>query len=261
MTQKRVPFVVGNWKMNKGLSDARSSFLEFQKLVSDVDTVNSGLSVPAIYLSELAPLARKVKLYAQNSHFAKEGAYTGEISAWMLKELGVAGSIIGHSERRQYFGETSAVCGKRVEALLNHGLEAIYCIGETLEEREAGQLEKVLSSQLKEAFAATQLTVADIIGGNPTHPLLTIAYEPVWAIGTGKTATPKEAQEAHAFVRKVLAEIFGSEAASLVRIQYGGSMKPGNAGDLISNNDIDGGLVGGASLDPETFYKLVTACK
>jgi triosephosphate isomerase len=187
-------------------------------------------------------------LGAQNVHWAAQGAFTGEISAAMLTELGVRYVIIGHSERRQYFGETDATVNQRAKAALAAGLQPIVCVGETLAEREAGTTTQVVERQVRVGLAGLHGTDWDG---------LVIAYEPVWAIGTGKTATTAQAQEVHAFIRKLLVELAGAAAAAKIRIQYGGSMKPENAKELMSQPDIDGGLIGGASLEAKAFAAVV----
>ena len=189
-----------------------------------------------------------VKVGAQNIHWADNGAFTGEISGAMLKEIGVEYVIIGHSERRQYFGETDETVNKRIKAALKYELKPIVCIGETLAEREGGKTNDVLAVQLKGGLA--DLTAADMAN-------ITIAYEPVWAIGTGKTATPEMAQETHAFIRKTLTDMFGAEVAENTVVQYGGSMKAENAAALTAQKDIDGGLIGGAALKADTFTALI----
>ena len=189
-----------------------------------------------------------VKVGAQNIHWADNGAFTGEISGAMLKEIGVEYVIIGHSERRQYFGETDETVNKRIKAALKYELKPIVCIGETLAEREGGKTNDVLAVQLKGGLA--DLTAADMAN-------ITIAYEPVWAIGTGKTATPEMAQETHAFIRKTLADMFGAEVAENTVVQYGGSMKAENAAALTAQKDIDGGLIGGAALKADSFTALI----
>ena len=187
-----------------------------------------------------------IKVGAQNAHWEEKGAFTGEISVGMLKEIGVPYVVIGHSERRQYFGETDATVNKRTLAVEAAGLTPITCIGETLQEREANQTFKVLERQIREGLKALAKP-ADVV----------IAYEPVWAIGTGKTATPAQAQEAHDFIRKEFAKLYGEAAAQAVRILYGGSVKPDNMATLMKEKDIDGGLVGGASLEADSFSKIV----
>ncbi len=193
-----------------------------------------------------------VGLGAQNVHPELSGAFTGEVSLPFLKPLNVTYVIIGHSERRQYFQESDEFINRKVLSTVHAGLTPILCIGETLEERDAGKLEEVCRRQLEQGLASVE----------PMHgPYMVVAYEPVWAIGTGRTASPEQAQEAHAFVRKVLGELFGHDTSAKVRIQYGGSMKPGNAAELMAQPDVDGGLVGGASLDPESFFQIVKAAE
>jgi triosephosphate isomerase len=224
--------IAGNWKMFKGPAETRA-FLEAFHAPSGVDVV-----VCPPYVSLVAAVQHGVTVYAQNVHWATEGAYTGEVSAPMLVELGVAGAIVGHSERRQYFGETDETVARRAHAALEAGLGVIVCVGESLEERESGQTELVLRLQVE--------AVHDAVGA---HDRLVIAYEPVWAIGTGRTATPEQAQEAHAFIRGLLDR----------PVLYGGSVKPENAGALLTQPDVDGALVGGASLDPASLAAICAA--
>ena len=237
----------GNWKMNMTPSQGVKLVEELKPLVSgaDCDVV---VCVPAtdIYAVGQAVKGSNIHLGAQNVHFAESGAYTGEISADMLKELGVEYVVIGHSERRQYFGETDETVNKRTLTAVAKGLIPIVCVGETLEQRESGETEKVLERQIK-------------VGLNGIDDLnkIVIAYEPVWAIGTGKTATSEQANETIGFIRKTLAENFCAKCASEVRIQYGGSMKPGNAKELMAMDEIDGGLIGGASLKAADFAAIV----
>lgn len=201
-------------------------------------------------LGDLTSDSQNVKLGAQNMFFEASGAYTGEVSAAMLRELFVRYVILGHSERRQIFGETDEMINRKVVAALKNELRAILCVGETLEERDAGKVNQVLETQLRGSLSGIEADCyADIV----------IAYEPVWAIGTGRTASPDQAQEAHEVVRSVLTELAGAEVADKVRIQYGGSVKPGNAKELLSLPDVDGALVGGASLDPRSFAEIVLA--
>lgn len=243
----RKPIIAGNWKMNMTPSQGVKLVEELKPLVSgaDCDVV---VCVPAtdIYAVGQAVKGSNIHLGAQNVHFAESGAYTGEISADMLKELGVEYVVIGHSERRQYFGETDETVNKRTLTAVAKGLIPIVCVGETLEQRESGETEKVLERQIK-------------VGLNGIDDLnkIVIAYEPVWAIGTGKTATSEQANETIGFIRKTLAENFCKKCASEVRIQYGGSMKPGNAKELMAMDEIDGGLIGGASLKAADFAAIV----
>ena len=221
--------IAGNWKMFKGPEAARA----FCEAFEAPDGVEAVLCPPFVSLP--AAVERGHTIFAQNVHWADEGAFTGEISAPMLLELGVSGAIIGHSERRQYFDETDETVARRVAAALGHGLRVIACVGETLEERESGQMDLVLRLQVE--------AIADAGGA---HEGLVIAYEPVWAIGTGQMATPDQAREAHAFIKNLLD----------VPVLYGGSAKPENAEELLSQEGVDGALVGGASLDVESFTAL-----
>jgi len=224
--------IAGNWKMFKGPAQAEGFFAGFEP-PEGVDVV---LCPP--YITLAAAVATGRTIYAQNVHWEAEGPYTGEVSAPMLLELGVQGAIVGHSERRQLFGETDETVARRARAALEAGLGVIACVGETLEQREAGDTELVLKIQVEAiAFAAGE------------HPSLVLAYEPVWAIGTGKTASPDQAEEAHVFIREVLDR----------PIIYGGSVKPENAAELLSRDAIDGALVGGASLDPDSFAAICRA--
>lgn len=256
---KRQKLIIGNWKMYKTLSSALSDFTELVTLIKEKNTTAEiGIAAPSIFLPELARRTNNcVSLYAQNAHWENEGAYTGEISPLMLKEISVAGSLVAHSERRQFFGESNKTAGKRVGALLRYGLKTVLCVGETLEQRESGKLIETLSSQIREALTASRLRNSyEFIGANPASPLFSVAYEPVWAIGTGKAATAKEAQEAHQLIRRELACYFNAETANQIKILYGGSVKPANINDFIQCEDIDGALVGGASLVPSEFVKL-----
>lgn len=257
---KRNKLIVGNWKMYKKLSAAVADFNELVKFVAEKKTSTEvGIAAPSVFLSELSRCTRNcVHLYAQNCHWEQEGAFTGEISAPMLKDISICGSLVAHSERRQFFGETNVSAGKRVGALLRNGLSAILCVGESLKQRELGQLKEILSCQIKEAFHASGLRNSyEFIGSNPNAPLFSIAYEPVWAIGTGKAATPAEAQEAHNFIRQEIANFFNEKTAKQIKILYGGSVKPSNAQDFLNCEDIDGALVGGASLIPTEFVKMI----
>jgi len=249
----RRPIVAANWKMNMTPSET-ATFLEAflakfgPTCGSDVVIIPPFTSLPkaAEYLNGNPNVA----LGAQNMHFEASGAFTGEVSAAFLNEIGVEYVVLGHSERRQIFGETDEIINKKVLAALEAKLRPILCIGETLEERDGGKLEEVVNTQLTGGLA----NVPDI-----EMAQLVIAYEPVWAIGTGRTASPEQAQEAQAYVRNVLTSIYNEHTAAAVRIQYGGSMKPGNAPELMAQEDVDGGLVGGASLEPDSFYGIVEA--
>ena len=243
----RKPIIAGNWKMNKTPVEGANLVNELKPLVQDADC-DVVVCVPAtdIYAVSEAVKGSNIHLGAQNVHFAESGAYTGEISADMLLALGVEYVIIGHSERRQYFGETDETVNKRTLTALNKGLIPIVCIGETLEERETGKTEEVLRRQTVEGLKG----VEDLTK-------LVIAYEPVWAIGTGRTATSEQANETIGFIRKVVAETFCPKCAAAVRIQYGGSMKGSNAKELMAQPEIDGGLIGGASLKAADFAQVV----
>ena len=243
-------FIAGNWKMNKTAAETaelasalKASLAQFAgKCEIAVCPTFTSLATAVEILK-----GSNVKVGAQNIHWADNGAYTGEISGAMLKEIGVEYVIIGHRERRQYFGETDETVNQRIKAALKYGLKPIVCIGETLAEREGGVTNTVLEKQIRGAFA--DITAADM-------DAITIAYEPVWAIGTGKTATPDVAQETHAFIRSVLTALYGDKAQDIV-VQYGGSMKPENSGALVSKQDIDGGLIGGAALKADSVTALI----
>ncbi len=234
----RKPFIAGNWKMNMTADSGKELIAQLKPLVKEAKC-NVALCVPAILIPAMVKAAKgsKIKIGAQNVHWAASGAYTGEISCEQLKEYGVKYAIIGHSERRQYFGETDEGVNKRTLAALANDITPIVCVGETLEERENGETEKVLTKQL-----------TDGLNGVEDITKVVIAYEPVWAIGTGKTATDEQAQETIAFIRKKLAKLFDTKSAKKVIIQYGGSMNAKNCKGLMAQPDIDGGLIGGASL-------------
>lgn len=257
----RQKLIIGNWKMHKTAHAARMDFLAFaERTKALAGRVDVGYAVPALYVAELAARRTQVGVYAQNAHWAAQGAFTGEIAAPMLSDVAARGSLVAHSERRQMNGETDATAGKRVGALLRTGLEAVLCVGETLAQRETGALKEVLTRQLSEALGASGAAHAtDVLGSDPMRPLLSIAYEPVWAIGTGKAATPVEAQEAHAFVRAELGRILGQSMAAKIRILYGGSVTTTNAAGFLQCPDVDGALVGGACLDPVGFSQLCEA--
>lgn len=234
----RKPFIAGNWKMNMTAESGKELIAQLKPLVKEAKC-NVALCVPAILIPAMVKAAKgsKIKIGAQNVHWAASGAYTGEISCEQLKEYGVKYAIIGHSERRQYFGETDDGVNKRTLAALANDITPIVCVGETLEERENGKTEKVLSTQLTDGLTG----VEDITK-------VVIAYEPVWAIGTGKTATDEQAEETIKFIRAKLGKLFGVKNANKVIIQYGGSMNAKNCKGLMAQPDIDGGLIGGASL-------------
>ena len=242
----RKPIIAGNWKMNNTASEGVALVKAIAPLVTDANC-DVVVCVPAIDIPAVSEALKgtNIKLGAENVHFAEKGAYTGEISAAMLKEYGVEYVIIGHSERRQYFGETDETVNKRTLTAIAAGITPIVCIGESLEERETGKTEEVLAKQIKEGLADVEL--AKIV----------IAYEPVWAIGTGRTATAEQANETIGFIRKTLAETFCPKCADAVRIQYGGSMNAGNCKELMAMPEIDGGLIGGASLKAPDFAAIV----
>ncbi len=245
----RKAIIAGNWKMNKTPDEARALVEELIPLVADAEC-EVVVCPPFV---DLCPVSKAIKgtnihLGAQNIHWAKSGAFTGEISADMLKKFGVEYAIVGHSERRQYFGETDATVNMRAKAALENGITPIICVGESLEQRERGETDEFVASQVRGALEGISADDARRI---------VIAYEPIWAIGTGRTATAEMAEETIIVIRKTLRSIFGNDAAETVRIQYGGSMNPQNAASLMAMENIDGGLIGGASLKAEDFSKVV----
>jgi triosephosphate isomerase len=248
----RSRFVAGNWKMNLSKADA----LALTKAISEQEfnqKTEVVICAPFIYLNELSDISStntQLHIGAQNCHQATSGAYTGEISAQQLKSIGTEYVILGHSERRTFFAETNALLKEKVDAVLAEDLKVIFCCGEVLEEREAEKQEEVVKTQLREALG--HLT-ADDMGD------LVIAYEPVWAIGTGKTASAAQAQEIHKTIRLWVAETFGDDIADKILILYGGSCKPNNAAELFAQEDVDGGLIGGASLKAEDFLQIINA--
>jgi triosephosphate isomerase len=246
----RKPLIAGNWKMNKTTSEGVELAKEICLGVGSVSEVGVVICPPFTALESCATVVgdSNVQLGAQNMHPKLEGAYTGEISPVMLRSLFCTYVILGHSERREYFGETDDFINEKVLAALESSLKPILCIGETLQQRESGDTMAVVTSQLRGSLEGVPPEGAEN---------LIIAYEPVWAIGTGKTATPEMAQEVHQGIRTELAQLFGSAAADKIRILYGGSMKPENASELMDQPDIDGGLIGGASLKSKSFVELV----
>lgn len=248
----RKKVIAGNWKMNKVLSEANHFIEEIAEEIEDNDKVEAVVCSPFPFLASLVEKTKgtNVKVGAQNMHFEEDGAFTGEVSPVMLKDLGVTHVIIGHSERREMFGETDELVNKKTHAAFAHDLTPIVCVGESLEEREAGETMEIVETQVKEAIEGlTADQVASMI----------IAYEPIWAIGTGKTASSEDANEVCTNIRKLIADLHSEEVAEKIIIQYGGSVNPENVSDLLSQSDIDGGLVGGASLEAESFLKLVEA--
>ena len=242
--------IAGNWKMNKSPAEAERLAEAIRRQLGDITRVGIVLCPPFPALTSVYEKIREthIKLGGQNLFWEKEGAYTGEVSPMMLRESGCRYVIVGHSERRIHFKETDAIVNRKVKAALKWNLVPIVCIGEKLEERENNKVETVITRQVKNSFAGLK-------GG--TFLKLIIAYEPIWAIGTGKTATPQQANEVHELIRRVVGDNFAKEAASQVRILYGGSVKPGNIRALISEKEIDGALVGGASLEEKSFVEIV----
>ena len=246
----RKSYVVGNWKMNKTIAES----VELVKALisdtpadakADVAVIPPFLSVPAVVEAAKGSL---ISVGVQDAYFEKSGAFTGEIAPFMVKDAGATFALVGHSERRHVIGETDELIRKKLEAILKEGLDVILCVGELIEEREAGETEKRLNIQIRAGLEG--LTKEQM-------KKITVAYEPVWAIGTGKTATTAQAQEAHKYIRGLLIEIFDADTADKVRIQYGGSVKPDNAEELMSQPDVDGALVGGASLKAEQFVGII----
>ncbi|MDN3428787.1 triose-phosphate isomerase [Microbacterium sp. APC 3898] len=248
----RKPIIAGNWKMYKTASEAKQFIEEVNGLVPDSDKMDAVICAPALFLPQLVISAEgsALQIGAQTMSEEDEGAFTGEISPVQLADVGVKYVIIGHSERRQYFNETDESANKKVKAAFNHGLIPILCVGETLEQRENGETGSVVEAQVEKGIAG--LTEEQI-------SRLVIAYEPIWAIGTGKTATAEDANEVCGIVRKKVASLYNEQAADELRIQYGGSVKPATIDELMSMEHIDGALVGGASLETESFVKLLEA--
>ncbi len=247
---KRKPLIAGNWKMFKAEAEAVLFAEELAQRVGDVQDRDILICPPSVYIYPVlhALTDTPVMVGAQNVFWEDQGAFTGEVSAPMIRSLGARHAIIGHSERRQYFAETDETVNRRLMACLRAGLTPIVCVGESLQEREAGRTLDVVGAQLKAGLARVKADDA---------PGIIIAYEPVWAIGTGRTATPGIAQEVHAFIRSTLAGIFGTEVSAAVRILYGGSVKPDNIDELMAQADIDGALVGGASLEVASFERIL----
>lgn len=248
----RKQIVAGNWKMNNDLDASKSLAKKVIKKLKKKSLKNTRVIIAPTFVSlqKVASKAKgtKVEVAAQNMHQAKSGAYTGEVSAEMLKSVGVHIVILGHSERREYFGETDALLAEKVNAALENKLEIIFCFGEVLEDRKSENHFKVVESQIKNGLFHLEASVWKNI---------VLAYEPVWAIGTGETASPEQAQEMHAFIRKIVTDKYNQEVAAEVSILYGGSVKPSNAKEIFSKKDVDGGLIGGAALNAEDFIALV----
>lgn len=255
MAQPRKPIIAANWKMHMTPQETEEFLREFTRLLPEKSPVQVVIAPPFVSLERASTVLKNgkekgIELAAQNMSQHPAGAFTGEISARMIKECGCAHVILGHSERRALHGETDAIINAKLHAALEARLHPILCVGETLEERDGGQIETVLAAQLRGGLAE--------VGAHKALECV-IAYEPVWAIGTGRTASPAQAQEAHAFIRRTLAEMHDEETAQKIRIQYGGSVKPGNMAELISQADVDGALVGGASLEPGSFWEICKA--
>lgn len=245
----RIPFIAGNWKMFKTQKEARVFAEEFKNLYGGTD-VRAAICAPYLDLPILVDLFKgtAIKVGAQNVHFATEGAYTGEVSVAMLEEVGVDYCIVGHSERRQYFGESDETVNQKLHALYSSTILPILCVGEVLEQRDAGKALEVVENQLQKDLQG--LTSEQV-------SRLTIAYEPVWAIGTGRNATPEQADEMCGFIRDMIEKLYDETVCDQVVIQYGGSVKPSNASDLMNMPEIDGALVGGASLNPRDFMDII----
>lgn len=248
----RKTIIAGNWKMNKTNKEAVEMLTELKEIVKGIDSVGIVIGAPFTALSDAvkAVAGSNIKIAAENVYPKESGAYTGEVSPVMLKEIGVEYVILGHSERREYFKESDEFINEKVKCVLAHEMTPILCIGEKLEDREAGRTNDVNKTQINGGLAGLTAEEAKKV---------VIAYEPVWAIGTGKTATPEIAEETHKAIREELARMFGEEVANEITIQYGGSMKPENAQELLAQADIDGGLIGGASLKAQDFSKIVKA--
>lgn len=246
----RTPIIAGNWKLNNTISEAVALTTELKGLVTNCTGVEIIVAPTFTALHAVSDVLKgsNIRLAAQDVYWEDSGAFTGEVSAPMLKDAGCDYVIIGHSERRQYFGETNESVNQKVKAALSHDLKPIICVGEQLEDREAGRTEKVIEDHITGGIA--DLSDAELLSS-------VVAYEPVWAIGTGKTATPAQAQEVHSLIRKLLTDAYSDEVASQIRIQYGGSVKPENAAELMAQPDVDGALVGGASLQAESFAEIV----
>mgnify|MGYP003630228458 CR=1 FL=1 len=247
----RKNIVAGNWKMNNDLPQTEELITELlkQNQTSDAEVMIAP-TFTNLWQAFESLRQESIEVIAQNMHFAENGAYTGEISASMLKSIGIQTVILGHSERRAYYNETDESLAKKVDAALAHNMRIIFCFGEELADRKAGNEEAVVSSQIKNALFHL---------GADAFKHIVLAYEPVWAIGTGETASPEQAQDMHAFIRKTLADKYGNDVADSVSILYGGSVKPANAKEIFGKPDVDGGLIGGAALKAEDFYAIVNA--
>lgn len=250
----RTPYIAANWKMHKTKTDVQDFCNVFsQKPFNTVSHTDIVICPPSIWLDTTFNSLKNtpVKIGSQNIHQAEEGAYTGEISASMVRSLGASITLIGHSERRQYFNETNEIVNQKLHLAYTHQLQAVVCIGESLEEREANNTNTVLTTQLTEGLKNAEALIKAV----PSQ--LVIAYEPIWAIGTGKVASTEQAQEAHHHIRNVLSQLVSADIANQIRILYGGSVKPTNSQELLSQPDIDGALIGGASLEVESFWSII----
>ena len=247
----RTPLIAANFKMNKNLDEAFNYFNELKKLTADTKNVEIVVATPHLLLYPLTQSIKNtnIQLSAQNVHWEDSGAFTAETSPKTLKAIGINYTILGHSERRKMFCETDETVNKRIKNALKNNLKIIFCIGESLDQRENNETIKVITEQVKKGLKSVSKEEMNNIS---------IAYEPIWAIGTGKTATPEQAQEVHKKIREILNDIYGNEISQKTRILYGGSVKPNNIKDLISQNDIDGALVGGASLKAESFFEIIS---
>lgn len=247
----RTKIVAGNWKMNKNLAETKVLLAELSAKIPDT---RAEVMVAPTFVNLIGALdelgSSNIQVIAQNMHYAESGAFTGEISADMLLGIGVDTVIIGHSERRAYFGETDEILSKKVKAALDKGMRVMFCFGEELKDRKSGNHFTIVESQLKNALFSLPASAWDKI---------ILAYEPVWAIGTGETASPEQAQEMHAFIRKTITDAINAEVANTVSILYGGSVKANNAGEIFSKPDVDGGLIGGASLIADDFVAIIKA--
>lgn len=246
----RKPFICGNWKMNMTIKEGLEYIEALNEKVSDADGVEYGICAPATMLKDLKEAAKDtdIKIGAQNMHFEESGAFTGEIAPKMLVELDMDYVIIGHSERRTYYNETDETVNKKILKALEVNIDPIVCVGESLEQRENGEMKDFVKAQVVKAFE--NVDEADVTK-------IVVAYEPLWAIGTGKTATSEQANEMTAFIRETLAKLYSEEVANKVRIQYGGSVKPHNVTEIMAESDIDGALVGGASLKADSFAQVI----
>ncbi|MBX9702929.1 MAG: triose-phosphate isomerase [Silvanigrellaceae bacterium] len=267
MTRKKI--IIGNWKMHKAFSQALNDFVtiteqlscasEAKRIDFDSNKLEIGIAAPSLYLSELSLRCNNIiKIFSQNCHWESEGAFTGEISTLMLKSVRVSGSLVGHSERRLFCGETDTTAGKRLGALLKSGLKAVLCVGENLVQREKETHTQAVQAQILTALQASQIQQSfEFLGSDPQSPLFAIAYEPIWAIGTGKTASHQDIESMHAFISEVLQNALSHNLAAKIPILYGGSVKPTNSKEILSLTHVDGALVGGASLVPDDFLQLI----